>query len=50
VALVEGFTFDHHFQNLARGVLDTRSVLFFVVVSAVALRLAVHALERERLA
>lgn len=50
VSLVEAFTFDHQFQNLARGVLDTRSVLFFGLVAAVALRVAVHALEHERLA
>ena len=49
VGAVELFTFDHHFQNLARGVLDSRSVVFFGAVTAVALRLAVHLVERERL-
>lgn len=50
VGLVESLTFDHHFQNLARGVLDSRSLVFFGAVSALALRWAVHLLERQRLA
>lgn len=50
VPLVERFTFDHHFDALARGMLDLESVGFFLGVTAVALRVAVHRLEHGRLA
>ncbi len=50
VPLVQVLTFDHHFANLARGVLDSRSVVFFVSVTALALRVGTHLLERQRLA
>jgi len=50
VALVQPLTFEYHFSNLARGVLDTRSLVFFGAVTTVALRLAVHLLEQRRLA
>lgn len=47
--LVQYLTFEYHFSNLARGVLDTRSVVFFASVVAVALRVAVLTLEHRRL-
>lgn len=47
--LVEYLTPEYHFSNLARGVLDTRSLVFFVAVSAVFLRLATQILEHRRL-
>jgi ABC-2 type transport system permease protein len=49
VWLVEPLSFDHHFDDLARGVLDLRSVAVFLALTAVPLRLAVHLLERRRL-
>lgn len=47
--VVQYLTFDYHFSNLARGVIDSRSVVFFASVCLLFLRIAVHALERERL-
>ena len=49
VPIVQYLTIDYHFANLARGVLDTRSVVFFVTVAAVGLRLATLILEHRRL-
>lgn len=49
VSLVEQATFDHHYGNLARGVLDTRSIVAFLAATAVGLRIAVHLVERRRL-
>ena len=49
VAWVGWLTFEHHFENLARGVLDTRSLVFFGSVTALFLRVATHLLERRRL-
>ena len=45
----QGIAFDYHFDNLARGVVDTRDVVFFGSVVALALHVAVHSLERMRL-
>jgi ABC-2 type transport system permease protein len=50
VPLVQWLTFEYHFGNLARGVLDTRSLVFYGAVIAAALRLATHVLEHRRLA
>lgn len=50
VPVVQLFTFEYHFSNLARGVLDTRSLVFFGGVVAVSLRTAVLTLEHRRLA
>lgn len=47
--VVQYATFDYHFGNLAEGVLDTRSVVFFFTVTMLALRIAVHHLEARRL-
>lgn len=46
---IEPLTLHHHFAGLARGVLDSRSVVFLGAVVVVALRVAVHALELRRL-
>jgi ABC-2 type transport system permease protein len=43
-------TFDYHFDNLARGVIDTRNLVFWGSVAAVSLHVAVFNLERRRLA
>ncbi len=50
VPLVQYLTFDYHFANLARGVIDSRSLVFYGGVIAVGLRVAVLALEQRRLA
>ena len=42
--------FDYHFINLQRGVVDSRDLVFFASVIAVALTLSVAALRRQRLA
>lgn len=47
--LVQYLSFDYHFNNLARGVVDTRSLVFYASVVAVFLQLAVYGLERRRL-
>lgn len=49
VGWVQYATFEYHFANLARGVLDTRSLVFFASVIVVALRVAVLTLEHRRL-
>jgi ABC-2 type transport system permease protein len=49
VPVVQTFTFEYHFSNLARGVVDTRSLVFFGGVIAVGLRSAVLVLEHRRL-
>jgi ABC-2 type transport system permease protein len=49
VSWVQQLTFDHHYGNLARGVLDTRSVVAFLAATALGLRVAVQAVERRRL-
>jgi ABC-2 type transport system permease protein len=45
---LEWLSFDHHFQSMARGVIDLRDVLFFVSVAVFALALAFRALESRR--
>lgn len=47
--LVQYLSFDYHFNNLARGVVDTRSLVFYASVVMVFLQLAVYGLERRRL-
>jgi ABC-2 type transport system permease protein len=42
-------SFDYHFNNLARGVIDTRNLVFYASIIAVSLQLAVHGLEQRRL-
>ncbi len=47
--LVQYLSFDYHFNNLARGVIDSRNLLYYGSVIALFLHLAVFSLERRRL-
>ena len=47
--LVQYFTFEYHFSSLAKGVIDTRSLVFYGSIIALFLHLAVFQLERRRL-
>ncbi|MEC7240653.1 MAG: ABC transporter permease subunit [Myxococcota bacterium] len=49
VPLVQQLSFDYHFSSLARGVLDTRNLIFYISVVLLALHVAVFALEERRL-
>ncbi|MCB9684603.1 MAG: hypothetical protein H6738_04605 [Alphaproteobacteria bacterium] len=50
VPWVERLTAEHHLAELARGVVDPGSFVYFLALAAVALRLAVHRVEHRRLA
>lgn len=50
VPAAAALTFDAHFQALSRGVVDSRSILWAAAVTVVALRVAVHLVDRQRLA
>ena len=41
-------SFKAHFQNIARGVIDTRDVLFYLSVTAIAVLAAAHSLESRK--
>lgn len=47
--LVQYLSFDYHFNSLARGVVDTRNVVYYLSVVAVFLQIATFGLERRRL-
>ncbi len=47
--VVQYLSFDYHFNNLARGVLDSRDLIYFLSVGAMGLAVAVLALRRGRL-
>lgn len=47
--LVQYLSFDYHFNNLARGVVDSRNLLYYASVVALFLHIAVFNLERRRL-
>lgn len=47
--LVQYLSFDHHFEGMARGVLDTRDLVFWGSVVGLGLHTAVFALEQRRL-
>ncbi|MCB9760162.1 MAG: ABC transporter permease subunit [Alphaproteobacteria bacterium] len=47
--LVQYLSFDYHFNGMARGVIDSRSLVFYATVDALALHVAVFALEQRRL-
>ena len=49
VPLVQYATIDYHYANLADGVLDSRSLVFFGALVLVMLRFAVTVLEHRRL-
>ena len=46
--LLEIISFPHHLENMARGVVDTRDVLFFLSLTAVGLVVSFQALESRR--
>ena len=48
--IVQYMTFEYHFSNLAKGVLDTRNIIYYLSVVAVFLHIAVFRLELRRLA
>ena len=50
LGFIQYLTFEYHFANLARGVLDSRSFAFFGGIIAVSLRIAVLVLQQRRLA
>ena len=47
--LVQYLSFETHFNNLARGVIDSRNIVFYLSVSGLFLHVAVFGLERRRL-
>jgi len=47
--LVQYISFDYHFNGLARGVVDTRNLVFYGTVVALFLHIAVFSLEQRRL-
>lgn len=47
--LVQYLSFEYHFNNLSRGVIDTRNIIFYLSVAGLFLHLAVFQLERRRL-
>jgi ABC-2 type transport system permease protein len=47
-SIVEWVSFDYHFQDLVRGVLDSRHVVYFLTVIAFSLALAFRSLESRR--
>lgn len=49
VNTVQYLTFNYHFQNLAAGTIDSRSVVFFASICVFAIETAAFALDRRRL-
>lgn len=47
--VVQYLSFEYHFNNLARGVVDSRDLIYYIAVVALFLHIAVFALERRRL-
>jgi ABC-2 type transport system permease protein len=47
-SVVEWLSFDYHFQDLVRGVLDTRHIVYFLSVIGFSLALAFRSLESRR--
>ena len=47
--LVQFLSFETHFNNLARGVIDSRDLIFYGSIVALFLHIAVFGLERRRL-
>ncbi|MDD9946915.1 MAG: ABC transporter permease subunit [Myxococcales bacterium] len=46
--IIEWISFDYHFRNLVRGVIDTRNVFYFLSVIGLALAMAFRSLESRR--
>jgi ABC-2 type transport system permease protein len=47
--VVQYLAFDTHFKNMARGVIDSRDIVYYLSIVALFLHLAVFSLERRRL-
>jgi ABC-2 type transport system permease protein len=47
-SIVEWFSFDFHFQDMIRGVIDTRNIIYFLSVIGFSLALAFRSLESRR--
>jgi len=47
-SVLETISFSHHLENMARGVVDTRDVLFFLSLTAIGLIVSFQALESRR--
>ena len=47
--VVQYLSFDYHFSNLAKGIIDSRNLIFYGSVVALALHFAVFQLEQRRL-
>jgi len=45
---VEWFSFNYHFENMVRGVLDTRNIIYFFSLTGLSLAMAFRSLERRR--
>ncbi|MGE0786252.1 MAG: ABC transporter permease [Sandaracinaceae bacterium] len=45
---LEAISFTHHLENMARGVIDTRDLIYFVSITAVGLVVSFQALESRR--
>jgi ABC-2 type transport system permease protein len=48
LAFLEYLGSDHHFQNIARGVIDTRDIIYFASIMAVSILLSVKILDERR--
>lgn len=49
VQLVQSISFEYHLSSLARGVVDTRNLIYYLSIIAVSLHIAVFSLESRRL-
>lgn len=47
-SLLEYLSVDYHFNNIARGVIDTRDIIYYVSLTAFALVLAIRSLESRK--
>jgi ABC-2 type transport system permease protein len=47
-SIVEWISFDYHFDDMARGVIDTRNIIYFLSVIGFSLALAFRSLESRR--
>jgi ABC-2 type transport system permease protein len=47
-SVIEWLSFDYHFQDLVRGVVDSRHIIYFLTVIAFSLALAFRSLESRR--
>lgn len=47
-SVVEWLSFDYHFQDMARGVIDSRNVIYFLSVIGLSLGLAFRSIESRR--